>query len=54
MHFLGTEDTREAGGVRSKENADYQRKRGESEHCIGALEGAIGALTGASSGENLG
>jgi len=41
------EDTREATGVRSKENGDYQKKRGESEHCIGALEGAIGALTGA-------
>jgi len=42
-----TEDTREASGVRSKENGDYQRKRGESEHCIAALEGAIKALTGA-------
>jgi len=41
------ESRREATEIREKENEDYQGEKTESEQCIGALESAIGVLTGA-------
>merc|ERR1719158_2157425 len=41
------EAQREATEVRDKENGEYQNERTESEQCIGALEAAVGVLTGA-------
>lgn len=38
---------REAGEVRTKENAEYDEDKAEAENCIGALEAAVKVLTGA-------
>merc|ERR1719453_823245 len=38
---------KEAQDVRDKENSEYMGERTESEQCIGALEAAVKALTGA-------
>jgi len=37
----------EASGLRDKENSEYDSERTQSEQCIGALEAAVGVLTGA-------
>merc|ERR1719321_2170033 len=41
------EATKEATGVREKENEDYEAEKTEAEQCLGALEGAIKVLSGA-------
>jgi len=38
---------KEATDIRNKENGEYSKERSESEQCIGALEAAVKALTGA-------
>jgi peptidoglycan hydrolase CwlO-like protein len=47
------EAVKEATGVRNKEYKDYAGERTESESCIGALEAAIKALTGAGTGKGF-
>jgi len=48
------ESQRDATDVREKETGDYEAVKTESEQCIGALESAIGALTGAGAGKKAG
>jgi len=45
------ESTKEATGVRGKENDEYSEERAASEKSISSLEGAIGVLTGAGEGK---
>jgi hypothetical protein len=45
------EAQQEAKEVRDKENAEYEAEKTEAEQCLGALEAAIGALTGAGTGK---
>eukprot|EP00747_Dinoflagellata_sp_TGD_P138693 gnl/TRDRNA2_/TRDRNA2_175812_c2_seq4.p1 gnl/TRDRNA2_/TRDRNA2_175812_c2~~gnl/TRDRNA2_/TRDRNA2_175812_c2_seq4.p1 ORF type:complete len:558 (+),score=182.27 gnl/TRDRNA2_/TRDRNA2_175812_c2_seq4:70-1743(+) len=44
---------KEATEMRQKENGEYDAERTESEQCIGALEAAIGVLTGAGEGKKF-
>jgi hypothetical protein len=45
------EAQREATELRDKEYGEYSAERTESEQCIGALEAAVGVLTGAGTGK---
>jgi predicted nucleic acid-binding Zn-ribbon protein len=45
------ESQREATEVRDNENADFTKEKTEQEQCIGALEAAIGVLSGAGTGK---
>jgi hypothetical protein len=45
------EAQREATDLRDKEYGEYSAERTESEQCIGALEAAVGVLTGAGTGK---
>jgi len=46
------ESQREATEVREKESLAYREDKNENEQCIGALEAAIGVLTGAGTGKS--
>merc|ERR1719343_443340 len=45
------QEQREATDVRQSENGDYEAQKTEAEQCIGALEAAIKALSGAGEGK---
>mmetsp|Transcript_88850 Transcript_88850/g.254428 ORF Transcript_88850/g.254428 Transcript_88850/m.254428 type:complete len:716 (+) Transcript_88850:117-2264(+) len=48
------EATESATGVRDSENTEYQGTKADSENCVGALEAAVRALSGAGAGKKAG